>query len=83
MPNQLGTAKIWDAQSGVLLFVLKDNNKTAASASFSPDGKKILTVSLDGTAKIQDARSGALLADLKEHHCEVTWTSFSPDGKKL
>jgi WD40 repeat protein len=52
MPNQLGTAKIWDAQSGVLLFVLKDNNKTAASASFSPDGKKILTVSLDGTAKI-------------------------------
>ncbi len=53
------------------------------SARFSPDGKKVVTVSADKTAKIWDAESGALLADLKGHSAKVNFAIFSPDGKKI
>ena len=35
------------------------------SAAFSPDGKKVITISLDGTAKFWEAGSGKLLYDYK------------------
>ena len=34
------------------------------AASFSPDGKKIVTASRDNTSKIWDAATGVLLASL-------------------
>ena len=35
------------------------------SASFSPDGSRIVTRSDDGTAKVWDARTGSPLLELK------------------
>ncbi|MEH1839323.1 MAG: ribosome assembly protein 4, partial [Nostoc sp.] len=52
------------------------------SASFSPDGKRILTASLDNTARVWDI-SGKLIAELKGHTQAVTSASFSPDGKRI
>ncbi len=53
------------------------------SASFSPDGKKIVTASGDHTAKVWDGVTGKLLADLAGHTDGVESASFSPDGKKI
>ena len=54
------------------------------SASFSPDGKKIITVSADGTAKLWEAGSGTLLNDYKSggdaSAVSVTSATFSPGG---
>ncbi len=54
------------------------------SASFSPDGKKILTVSADGTAKLWDAGTGIVLKNYKSggdaSSVNVTAATFSPDG---
>jgi WD40 repeat protein len=53
------------------------------SARFSPDGKKIITVSKDNTAKLWDAEKGYLLADIKQKTGFLTEAHFSPDGKKI
>jgi len=52
------------------------------SANFSPDGKKIVTVSYEKSAKIWDIESGRLLYDLT-HKENVNSANFSPDGKKI
>ncbi len=51
--------------------------------SFSPDGSRIVTGSVDGTAKVWDARTGSALLDLKGHTGAVTSASFSPDGTRI
>ncbi|MBK9938396.1 MAG: PD40 domain-containing protein [Chitinophagaceae bacterium] len=53
------------------------------SASFSSDGKKIVTASFDSTVKIWDAQSMAVIAELKGHTAGVLSAFFSPDGKKI
>ena len=62
---------------------MKGNAEAVSSASFSPDGKKIVTASFDSTAKIWDAQSMAVLAELKGHAAGVRSAFFSPDGKKI
>ncbi|MHC5916366.1 MAG: ribosome assembly protein 4, partial [Nostoc sp.] len=52
------------------------------TASFSPDGKRIVTASSDNTARVWDI-SGKQLAELKGHTSLVISASFSPDGKRI
>lgn len=77
------TAKIWDVQSGLLLFELVGHTKAVNFASFSPDSKNIITVSSDSTAKIWDLVNGRLLADLKGHADIVNSAVYSPGGDKI
>ncbi|MEM9244127.1 MAG: hypothetical protein AAGA67_00075 [Cyanobacteria bacterium P01_F01_bin.153] len=55
---------------------------TVLSASFSPDGKTILTASHDGTAKLWDLE-GQEIQSLNGHQDWVLSASFSPDGKTI
>ena len=56
---------------------------TSDSASFSPDGSRIVTGSCDRTAKVWDAKSGAEVLTLKGHTDWVNSASFSPDGSRI
>jgi len=75
-----GTLRIWDAQGGEELAVLKGHSEGVTSCSFSHDCSRIVSSSRDGTMRIWDAQSGEELAVLKGHRNEVTSCAFSPEG---
>ena len=77
------TAKVWDAKSGAEVLTLKGHTEQVSSASFSPDGSRIVTGSRDKTAKVWDAKSGAEVLTLKGHTGPVHSASFSPDGSRI
>jgi WD40 repeat protein len=72
---------VWDI-SGKLIATLTGHQSEVNSASFSPDGKRIVTASIDNTAKVWDI-SGKLIATLTGHQELVNSASFSPDGKRI
>jgi WD40 repeat protein len=51
------------------------------AASFSPDGKHVVTASADGTARLWDAATGKSWGRLFVHTDAVNSASFSPDGR--
>ena len=55
-----------------------------SGAAFSPDGKRIVTASLDKTARVWDAATGQPIGEpLKGHEDLVYSAAFSPDGKRI
>lgn len=70
------------AQEAKLMLPLGHTNAVVA-ASFSPDGKSLLTASYDKTAKIWNAESGQLLLNITGHTDLITSASFSPDGASI
>jgi WD40 repeat protein len=94
-----GMAKVLDAGTGTPLFTLQVPQASGAgmhwmqgwgsgeqSASFSPDGTRIVTVGgVRGAheAKVWDARTGAELLVLQGHTNLVFCAAFSPDGEHI
>ena len=82
--RQGGTAKVWDARTGVhLLDLVAKNAYMIFSVAFSPDGTWIVTGNHNRTVKVWDARTGTLLLDLTGHTDWVTKVAFSPDGARI
>ena len=78
-----GIAWIWDAHSLKVITPLLGHAKAVYSASFSPDGSKVVTASKDKTARIWDANTGLPLATTMHHDGIVYWAAFSRDGTKI
>jgi WD40 repeat protein len=51
--------------------------------AFSPDGKRLVTASVDHTARVWDAVTGHLLATLTGHAGPVNDAAFSPGGDRI
>ncbi|MFI5460689.1 MAG: protein kinase [Isosphaerales bacterium] len=77
-----GPASLWDAASGRHLGPTFDNVLQVRSAALSPDGKTLLTGSVDGTARFWDPVTGQPLGPpMKGHDDRVRDVAFSPDGE--
>jgi len=67
--------------------VLSGHNGGVNDVTFSPDGSRLSTASLDGTAKVWDPTTGKILLTLPSGEAasdgEVYAVAFSPDGKNL
>jgi WD40 repeat protein len=81
----------WDVPRAFALNVLQSSmvvtelrhEKAVLSASFSPDGRCVVTVSVDGTARMWDASTGSPLGPPLRHEKSVSSASFSPDGRRV
>jgi WD40 repeat protein len=74
--------KIFDLKSEEAV-TLEGHTSTIRAASFSYDGKKIVSCSYDSTIKIWNSESGTCELTLKGHTSWVTCVAFSPDGTKI
>jgi WD40 repeat protein/serine/threonine protein kinase len=77
-----GVARIWDSQSGELLFEIPAHDNYITEVAWSPNGDKISTGSNDDTAKIWVVETGELLFE-HAHSDDVTGLAWSPDGGKI
>ena len=55
-------AFVWDLASGDVLVALAGHSKQVSAARFSPDGTKILTISVDRSARIYPSRLEPLVS---------------------
>jgi WD40 repeat protein len=62
---------------------LRGHASAVRHAQFSPDGKRVVTASLDQSARVWDTTTGRLTADLRGHTGIVHTASFSPNGKTV
>ncbi|MEH2181535.1 AAA-like domain-containing protein, partial [Nostoc sp.] len=85
------TARLWDLQGKeiakfqgkeIAKFQLQGHENRITSASFSPDGQRILTTSLDNIARLWDLQ-GKEIAKLQGHESYITSASFSRDGQRI
>jgi WD40 repeat protein len=81
------TARVWDVQSGHPLgepFKPRVTSlATVPAVQFSPDGKKVVTISDDNAARVWDAQSGQPLTQPLKHSGGVKSVQFSPDGTRV
>ncbi len=77
------TAQVWNSAQGALVTAGLMHQAPVTSASFSPDGQRVVTASEDRTAQIWDAETGARLIGPLNHVDAVRWAEFSPDGEKI
>jgi WD40 repeat protein len=75
-------AYLWDIAAGKVVAVLQHID-AMSSASFSPDGRRVVTGSWDGAVRIWDSQTGQLYSNLSGHQKMVVSTAFSLDGKRL
>src|SRR5262249_55250758 len=59
------------------------HDKQVAAAAFSPDGRTVLTGSLDGTARLWDAATGRPVGEPLRLGGAVWSVALSPDGKTV
>jgi WD40 repeat protein len=63
--------------------ILRGHERAIMSAAFSPDGRTIVTASIDGTSRLWDAATGQETAVLCGHEDVVTSAAYSRDGKTV
>ena len=58
------------------------HSQSVYAVAFSPDGRQVLTGSLDNTAVLRDVASGKTRHTWK-HSSDVNTVAFSPDGRQV
>ena len=75
------SVQIWDVATGATLTVLSGHSRSVAGISFSPDGRFLLSTSLDKSLRVWDAELGEQKGLLKV--AGMSSACFSPDGKYI
>jgi WD40 repeat protein/tRNA A-37 threonylcarbamoyl transferase component Bud32/tetratricopeptide (TPR) repeat protein len=73
------TARIWDLKRGGILIANLKHRGAILDASFSPDGRCVVTCGFDRLARVWNVESGELVLPALGHSSPVNHASFSPD----
>jgi WD40 repeat protein len=65
------------------LLALRDHQDEVRSAAFSPDGKRVVTASVDSTTRVWAADGSGKPVVLRGHERSLWSAAFSPDGKRI
>jgi WD40 repeat protein len=77
------TLRIWDADTGKCLHVLKGHTERIVGAALSKDGKRALSGSDDRTIRLWDTTTGKEL-DKLTGHAQCIWSvAFGPEGEAI
>ena len=76
--------RLWDVANGKLLLPpLSGHANSLNDLSFSPDGTRLASASMDQTAQLWDGKTGAPIATLSGHWAQLWQATYSLDGKRL
>lgn len=75
------TPRVWEIETGKLVYELRGHQKPVISIAYSMDGKQLYTSGNDATIIIWNAESGKKISRIFGHEDNVSSISTSPDGK--
>jgi hypothetical protein len=74
---------VWALATGQEICTLKGHTHLVLDMTFSPDGRRLATCSVDSTVKLWDLTTGRELLTLQGHTGRVGRVAFTPDGRRL
>jgi WD40 repeat protein len=80
-PSPQDSVTVWDLATGRPVTPPLRHAARILAGYFSPDGRRVLTVSVDSTAQVWDARTGSRVTPPLRHSARVCAGAFSPDGR--
>jgi WD40 repeat protein len=81
--RKLEKFEVRDDDLGKKRLLIDGHSDAVMDCSFSPDGKQIVSVSVDGTLKIWDAESWEVISTLEGHQASIKGCAFNPDGSLI
>jgi WD40 repeat protein/serine/threonine protein kinase len=78
-----GMVRIWNFQSGELVYELSGHTGRITSLAFSPDGDRLISGSEDKNARVWDTTNGTERFLLKKHSAPIRAVAYLPDGKRV
>jgi WD40 repeat protein len=77
------TVRVWDVESGEVLFVLEGHHELVTAVAWSPNGEIIASGGWDWNIHLWNAETGRPLQVLAGHVAAVNSVAWSPDGSVL
>src|SRR5262245_46915271 len=80
---EISSVIIREASTDRTVHILVGHTADVTCAAFSPDGRRLATVSFDRTIKLWDVATGYEVFTLRGHTAGVLTLVFSPDGNRI